>query len=110
MTPDLSFDFHCFFMRKLWFAYLGKALVGFPGGFGTLDEVLEMLTLVQTHKLRKPIQVLLYGRDYWDSVLSIDALVEWGTISPDDRKLFQYVDTPEEAFASLTAWLTENYF
>ncbi|MCB9383915.1 MAG: TIGR00730 family Rossman fold protein [Bryobacterales bacterium] len=110
ITPDLSFDFHYFFMRKLWFAYLGKALVGFPGGFGTLDEVLEMLTLVQTHKLRKPIQVLLYGREYWDAVLDIDALIEWGTISPDDRKLFQYVETPEEAFASLTSWLTENYF
>jgi predicted Rossmann-fold nucleotide-binding protein len=97
-------------MRKLWFAYLGKALVAFPGGFGTLDEVLEILTLVQTQKLRKQIEVVLYGRDYWNAVLNIDALIEWGTISPGDKNLFKYADTPDEAFHTLTTWLTAKYF
>ena len=110
ITPDLSFDFHYFFMRKLWFAYLGKALVAFPGGFGTLDEVLEILTLVQTQKLRKQIEVVLYGREYWNAVLDIGALEEWGTISPGDKNLFKYADTPQEAFDILTVWLAEKYF
>ena len=110
ITPDLSFDFHYFFMRKLWFAYLGKALVAFPGGFGTLDEVLEILTLVQTQKLRKQIEVILYGREYWNSVLNIEALEDWGTISPGDRNLYKYADTPEEAFTQLTTWLAAKYF
>jgi len=110
ITPDLSFDFHYFFMRKLWFAYLGKALVAFPGGFGTLDEVLEILTLVQTQKLRKQVEVVLYGSEYWNSVINFDALAEWGTISPDDKNLFKMADTPEEAFEVLTTWLTAKYF
>ena len=110
ITPDLSFDFHYFFMRKLWFAYLGKALVAFPGGFGTLDEVFEILTLVQTQKLRKQVEVVLYGSEYWSSVLNFDALVEWGTISPEDKDLFKVADTPDEAFGVLTSWLTAKYF
>jgi uncharacterized protein (TIGR00730 family) len=98
ITPELSFEFHYFFMRKFWFAYPAKALVVFPGGFGTLDEMFEILTLVQTQKLAKKITVLLYGSQYWKEVLNFDALVKWGTISPDDLNLFQYADDPEAAF------------
>lgn len=109
ITPDLSFDFHYFFMRKLWFAYLGKALIAFPGGFGTLDELLELLTLVQTRKLRKKVLILIYGREYWERVINMEALVEYGTISPEDVELFHFVDSPQEAYAKLTTWLTDNY-
>ncbi len=109
ITPDLSFDFHYFFMRKLWFAYLGKALIAFPGGFGTLDELLEILTLVQTKKLRKKVLVLVYGREYWNQVINMEALVEYGTISPEDLEHFRYADTPLEAYRTLTEWLTEKY-
>lgn len=109
ITPDLSFDFHYFFMRKLWFAYLGKALIAFPGGFGTLDELLEVLTLVQTNKLRKKVLVLVYGREYWEKVINMDALVEYGTISPEDLDHFRFADTPLEAYKTLTEWLTEKY-
>jgi uncharacterized protein (TIGR00730 family) len=98
ITPELSFEFHYFFMRKFWFAYPAKALVVFPGGFGTLDEMFEILTLVQTQKLAKKITVLLYGSQYWKEVLNFDALVKWGTISPEDLNLFQYADDPETAF------------
>jgi uncharacterized protein (TIGR00730 family) len=98
ITPELSFEFHYFFMRKFWFAYPAKALVVFPGGFGTLDEMFEILTLVQTQKLAKKITVLLYGSQYWKEVLNFDALVKWGTISPEDLNLFQYADDPEVAF------------
>jgi len=109
ITPDLSFDFHYFFMRKLWFAYLAKALVVFPGGFGTLDEMAEMLTLVQTNKLRKGMLTLIYGSEFWKKVINFDALVEAGTISPEDLELFRYVDSPEQAFEMLTPWLRANY-
>jgi hypothetical protein len=109
ITPALNFEFHYFFMRKLWFAYLSKALVVFPGGFGTLDEMFEILTLAQTHKLAKKITVVIYGSEYWKKVLNIEALVETGAISPKDIELFQYADTPEEAFELLKAGLTENY-
>ncbi len=107
ITPGLSFDFHYFFMRKYWFAYLAKALVVFPGGFGTLDELFEILTLAQTGKLAKNITVILYGRAYWDRVLNIDALVEAGAVAPRDRSLFTFADTPGEAFARLKESLTE---
>src|SRR5580704_4522110 len=109
ITPSLNFEFHYFFMRKYWFAYLAKALVVFPGGFGTLDEMFELLTLAQTQKLAKKITVVVYGSTYWQSVLNLDVLVDKGAISPRDRDLFQFADTPEEAFALLRDGLTQNH-
>ena len=109
ITPALNFEFHYFFMRKLWFAYLAKALVVFPGGFGTLDEMFEILTLAQTHKLAKKITVIVYGAEYWKRVLNIEALVNSGAISPGDLELFQWADTPEQAFELLKQGLTENH-
>lgn len=109
ITPSLNFEFHYFFMRKYWFAYMAKALVVFPGGFGTLDEMFELLTLAQTQKLAKKITVVIYGSAYWQSVLNLDVLVDKGAISPRDRELFQFVDTPEEAFAALKEELTRNH-
>ncbi|WP_433975327.1 TIGR00730 family Rossman fold protein [Tunturiibacter lichenicola] len=109
ITPALSFDFHYFFMRKYWFAYLAKALVVFPGGFGTLDEMFELLTLAQTKKLAKKITVVIYGSAYWKNVINLELLAEKGAIATADLELFQFADTPEEAFALLTAGLTENH-
>jgi uncharacterized protein (TIGR00730 family) len=109
ITPALNFEFHYFFMRKLWFAYLSKALVVFPGGFGTLDEMFEILTLAQTQKLAKKITVVVYGSEYWKKVLNLDALSDSGAISPKDLELFQFADTPEGAFEILRRGLTENY-
>jgi uncharacterized protein (TIGR00730 family) len=106
ITPDLNFEFHYFFMRKFWFAYLAKALVVFPGGFGTLDEMFELLTLAQTQKLAKKITVLIYGPSYWKSVLNLDILAEKGAIAMKDRDLFQFVDTPQQAFELLKTNLT----
>ena len=108
ISPGLHFEFHYFFMRKFWFAYLAKALVVFPGGFGTLDELFEILTLVQTEKLSKRIGVILYGRAYWDRVLQFDPMVEAGTISPEDLDLLSRADSPDEAFQCLTDHLTEH--
>jgi uncharacterized protein (TIGR00730 family) len=98
ITPDLSFEFHYFFMRKFWFAYLAKALVVFPGGFGTLDELMEILTLTQTQKLAKKMSVVLYGSSYWKEIINFDALVKHGMVSPEDLSLFQYADDPQAAF------------
>jgi hypothetical protein len=109
ITPSLNFEFHYFFMRKFWFAYLAKALVVFPGGFGTLDELTEILTLTQTEKLRKKIMVLLYGTPFWKEVLNFEALVRHGMISERDLNLFQYADDVDTAFRLLTEWLTEHY-
>jgi uncharacterized protein (TIGR00730 family) len=109
ITPSLNFEFHYFFMRKYWFAYLAKALVVFPGGFGTLDEMFELLTLAQTQKLAKQITVVIYGSSYWQSVLNLDVLVDKGAISPRDRELFRFADTPEDAFAILKEGLTRNH-
>jgi uncharacterized protein (TIGR00730 family) len=109
ITPSLNFEFHYFFMRKLWFAYLAKALVVFPGGFGTLDEMFEILTLTQTQKLAKKITVVVYGSDYWKKIFNLTALVDTGAISPKDLELFQYADTPEQAFEILRQGLTDNY-
>ncbi|MGO9434623.1 MAG: TIGR00730 family Rossman fold protein [Terracidiphilus sp.] len=109
ITPSLNFEFHYFFMRKLWFAYLSKALVVFPGGFGTLDEMFEILTLAQTQKLAKKITVVIYGPEYWRRVFDLDVLVDTGAISPKDIELFQFADTPEQAFEILRKGLTENY-
>jgi uncharacterized protein (TIGR00730 family) len=109
ITPGLSFDFHYFFMRKYWFAYLAKALVVFPGGFGTLDEMFELLTLAQTKKLAKNMTVVIYGSSYWKNVLNLEMLAEKGAIAVGDLELFQFADTPEEAFAILKAGLTEHH-
>jgi len=109
ITPGLNFEFHYFFMRKLWFAYLAKALVVFPGGFGTLDEMFEILTLAQTRKMTKKITVVIYGSEYWKRVFNLDVLVDSGAISPKDIELFQFADTPEQAFELLRKGLTENY-
>jgi uncharacterized protein (TIGR00730 family) len=109
ITPSLNFEFHYFFMRKLWFAYLSKALVVFPGGFGTLDEMFEILTLAQTQKLAKKITVVIYGSEYWKKVFNLEALVDSGTISPKDIELFQFADTPEQAFEMLRRGLTGDY-
>jgi len=107
ITPELSFEFHYFFMRKFWFAYLAKALVVFPGGFGTLDELMEILTLTQTQKLAKKMAIVLYGSAYWNEIINFPALVKYGMISPEDLKLFQFADTPDAAFELLkTSLLT----
>ncbi len=105
ITPELNFEFHYFFLRKYFFAYLAKALIVFPGGFGTLDEMFELLTLAQTHKLAKPMTILIYGSSYWKNVLNLDLLAEKGAIAFRDRDLFQFADTPEQAFALLQAGL-----
>ncbi len=109
ITPALSIDFHYFFMRKYWFAYLAKALVVFPGGFGTLDEMFEVLTLAQTGKLAKNIIVLLYGSTYWKTVLNFESLVANGAIRAEDLELFAYVDTPDDAFHALQTGLTRYH-
>jgi uncharacterized protein (TIGR00730 family) len=109
LTEGLHFEFHYFFMRKFWFAYLAKALVIFPGGFGTMDELFEILTLVQTDKLSKKIGVILYGRQYWDEVLNFGPMTEWGAIHERDLDLFQYADTPIEAFECLRDHLVEHH-
>src|ERR1700722_14812092 len=109
ITPELSFEFHYFFMRKFWFAYLAKALVIFPGGFGTMDELFEILTLAQTQKLESKIVIVLYGTKFWREVLNFEALVEHGTIDRDDLNLFQYADDPETALGILQEQLT-RYF
>ena len=109
ITPELNFEFHYFFMRKLWFAYLAKALVVFPGGFGTLDELFEILTLTQTEKLAKKITVLLYGEEYWRRVLNLEVLADAGAIAPEDVNLFEFVDTPERAFGRLKENLIRDH-
>ncbi len=109
ITPELSFEFHYFFMRKFWFAYLAKAMVVFPGGFGTLDELMELLTLVQTQKLRKKVLVLLYGSSFWKEIVNFEALVRHGMISPEDLQLFHYVDDPETALRLLCESLSTHH-
>ncbi len=108
ITPALNFQFHYFFMRKFWFAYLAKALVVFPGGFGTLDEMFEILTLAQTHKMAKEMTIVIYGSEYWRGVIDLNLLAEKGAIASKDTELFQFADTPEAAFAMLRAGL-EKY-
>ena len=107
ITPSLNFEFHYFFMRKFWFAYLAKALVIFPGGFGTMDELFEILTLAQTQKLAKKILVVIYGSEYWNRVINFQAMVDSGTISPEDLELFKIVDSPQEGFEYLREGLTK---
>src|SRR5690349_5483933 len=109
ITPSLSFQFHYFFMRKFWFAYLAKALVIFPGGFGTMDELFEILTLAQTQKLAKKILVLIYGSEYWNKVVNFQAFVDAGTVSPEDLELIRIMDSPEDGFEFLRDGLTRYH-
>ncbi len=109
VTPELSFEFHYFFMRKFWFSYLAKALVVFPGGFGTMDEMMEILTLMQTQKLMKRMVVLLYGTTFWKEIINFDALVRHGMIAADDLNLFEFADDVDTAFKILETGLTKYY-
>jgi uncharacterized protein (TIGR00730 family) len=109
VSDELNFEFHYFFMRKFWFVYLAKAFVMFPGGFGTLDELMEVLTLLQTKKIKKKVSVVLYGRRYWENILNFPAMVQYRVISPEDLNLFVYKDTPQEAFEYLVRELRKNY-
>jgi uncharacterized protein (TIGR00730 family) len=109
ITHDLAFSFHYFFMRKFWFAYLAKAVIVFPGGFGTLDELFELLTLVQTRKMRKPMPIVLFGERYWRDVINFDALVRYGTISPVDVELFFKTDSVDETYDLITRELMHNH-
>ncbi len=109
VTPQLQFEFHYFFMRKFWFAYLAKALIVFPGGFGTMDELFEILTLVQTGKIKKKLLIVVYDEKYWKSLLNFEAMVEFGVISKQDLNLFQFCNTPQEAFKLITGHFEKNY-
>jgi len=109
VTPELNFEFHYFFMRKFWFSYLAKALIVFPGGFGTMDEMMEILTLMQTQKLMKRMVVLLYGTTFWKEVINFDALVRHGMIAADDVNLFEFADDVDTAFKILETGLTKYY-
>src|ERR1700719_1268845 len=108
ISPELSFNFHYFFMRKLWFAQIAKALIVFPGGFGTMDELWEMLTLLQTGKLPRNNLIIIYGRKYWDEVLNFRAMERWGMINRDEYKMLQFADTVDEAFTRIREGL-ERY-
>ena len=110
ITSELNFEFHYFFMRKFWFLYLARAIVVFPGGFGTMDELFEVLTLIQTGKLQKPITVVLYGSDFWNDTINLDSLVKNGTIESEDLDLFEVTDTVDEAFEIITKSLDEKSF
>jgi hypothetical protein len=109
ITEGLHFEFHYFFMRKFWFAYLSKALVIFPGGFGTLDEMFEILTLAQTQKLSKQLSVVLYGRKYWEQIIDLEPMAEWGAVDPPDLDLLKWADTPAHAFEHLREHLTRYH-
>ncbi|MDP0499988.1 MAG: TIGR00730 family Rossman fold protein [Verrucomicrobiota bacterium JB022] len=109
VTRSLSFEFHYFFIRKYWFMYLAKALVAFPGGFGTLDELFEVLTLVQTGKVHKKVPVVLFGSAFWNQIVNFDALADWGVISRHDLNLFKVCDDVDEAFDYITNWLTREW-
>jgi uncharacterized protein (TIGR00730 family) len=107
VSRELAFHFHYFFMRKFWFVYLAKAVVLFPGGFGTLDELFEILTLVQTRRMRKRMPIVLFGRAYWDEIIDLEAMARYGTISPEDLTLFHWTDSVDEAYDIVTRGLVE---
>lgn len=109
ISPELNFEFHYFFMRKFWFVYLAKALVIFPGGFGTMDELVEVLTLLQTEKIQKKMPVVLYGKEYWNNVINFQFLVDHLVIDESDLHRFHMVDTPKEAFEYLRHKLSEAF-
>jgi len=109
ITPELNFEFHYFFMRKFWFVYLAKGLVIFPGGFGTLDELFEVLTLLQTRKLTKRLPIVIYGSKYWNEIINLDAMIKYGTISKADLDLLKFCDTVDEAYTYITEELTKLY-
>jgi uncharacterized protein (TIGR00730 family) len=102
-TPELSFEFHYFFVRKFYFLYHAKAVIVFPGGFGTMDELFETLTLIQTKKLDKKMPIILYGKAFWEGLINFDQFIEWGVISPKDVNLFEIVDDIENAFTIITS-------
>lgn len=105
ISDGLSFEFRYFFMRKLWFSYLARAIVVFPGGYGTMDELFEVLTLTQTGKLDPPVATLIYGSRYWNEIVDFPALVRHGTIGEEDLRLLHFVDSPQEALEVLRARL-----
>jgi len=109
ITRDLSFDFHYFFVRKFWFFYLAKSIVIFPGGYGTMDEFFELLTLVQTGKSMKKMSIILYGGDYWKSIVNFEAMIEWGTIEMKDLDLFKIFDDVDETVDYIKQQLSEDY-
>jgi hypothetical protein len=109
ITRRLAFEFHYFFMRKFWFSYLAKAMVVMPGGFGTLDEFMEVVTLVQTLKIKKRLPIVLYGTEYWDKVLHMEPMVDFGTISPEDLNLFHRTDSVDDAYQYLVAELETHH-
>ncbi len=109
ITDELNFEFHYFFMRKFWFIYLAKALVVFPGGFGTMDELLEVLTLIQTKKVQKKMPIVIYGEEYWKKIVNFDAMVENLVIDENDLKLIHFSSTPQEAFEFLSKSLLKNF-
>ncbi len=108
VTPQLKFEFHYFFMRKFWFAYLSKALVVFPGGFGTMDELFEMLTLIQTGKIKKQMPIVVYDEKFWKTIFNFEGLAETGVISKSDMNLLQFANTPEQAFKIVTSHFEKN--
>ncbi len=108
-NPDISFEFHYFFIRKFWFFYLAKALVVFPGGFGTMDELFELLTLVQTKKSKKYMPIIIYGKDYWNEIMNFKAMVKWGVIDEEDLELFHFFDDVDSTFKYLTSELSRLY-
>jgi len=102
LTPELAFEFHYFFMRKFWFTYLAKAVIVMPGGFGTMDELFELMTLIQTLKMKKRLPVVLFGETFWNEVLDLDALVRYGTVNAKDLDLFHHTDSVDDAFEFVT--------
>jgi uncharacterized protein (TIGR00730 family) len=109
VKPELAFEFHYFFIRKFWFMYLAKALIVFPGGFGTMDEMMEMLTLIQTEKIKKPMKIIVYDEAFWKKIINFDALIEFGTISKTDMNHLDFCNSVDEAYTKITAHFKKHY-